>query len=277
MPKWVTGGEFGDLSNIMNQRDKSYEDVAQSEQQTESNRYGLDKLERQDEYRRRVAEVLGGETAPKDLRGMYEAMSAAAGETGNPEEIVKLREELDKLDLQKRKDVIGAIDIAEKGPYNILKSVYGDKVPLTEEEANAIYNRRNKEKAKKEDTVKMFNMIDQTVEDVPISLAIQKQRDRSHIRLDDPRMRDGTIELPAFNLAPSAGPQGASGGSDADPSGVLAQVRNALTPYAQKGDRFPGQTKAQGDTSRLTQPSVGDQVKDIKLNRSAKGAKTLKG
>jgi hypothetical protein len=247
------GGEFGDISTIMNNRDKQYEDVAQEEQTTALDQYKLEAADRADEYRRRMTETFGGGNAPKDLRTMYETMIGAAAETGNPGEVERLQEELAKLDLQKRKDAIDAINIAEKSPYGVLRTVYGDSVPISEQDAASIYNRRNQASndgqpsPRKEKSVEVYDIKNNIIKNVLESESEAGQLDGRLIRTDDPRL----IQIMPLTGKPGNGTP-SKGTEPTDSSFKI--FRDSAPTTAPQGGR--------GDRAR-SGPSVGDQVDTI--------------
>lgn len=257
LPDWVLGGEFGDLSRVMNSRDISYEQVAQSEQQTEEDEIDLE-AKRRKERMRDILNERAGQSRPATIRDAYEQMINAAYEAGDPVIAMDLeskKQNYEQAQLNnKRAEVTGAIGLAEKGPYGVLKTVYGDNVPISEEDANAIYNRRGRSSSdgrtseRKEKYVEVYDTEDNIIRNVPESEAEAGQKDGRMIRTDDPRL------LQNMQLTGKPGNAGKNDAKDsADDSGFKVFRDSSLTAAPQNG---------RGDRARFG-PSVGDQVDTI--------------
>jgi hypothetical protein len=267
MPKWLTGGEFGDLSTLMNNRDKQYEDVAQSEQQTESNDFKLEEDRRKD----RMREILNDRVSnskPASIRDAYEQMINAAYESGDPMAALEYegkKQAYEQAELNKRRaDMTSAVNLADNVAFDRIEELFPGALTRSDYDRN---QRRKKAESAKEEKSKILLRPDGTPERIPERLYNEYIKNRyTDPNFDD---RDPRQIRAEFEKA-SRGANGEDGSSD---SGWLG----GLIPYAQKGDRVPGQGKAQGDTSRLAQPSVEDEVKVIKRKRSVEGGKTLRG
>jgi hypothetical protein len=262
IPEWVYGGEFGDLSKVMNARDIDYERVAQSEQQTEENEINLE-AKRRKERMRDILNERAGQSRPATIREAYEQMINAAYESGDPVAAMELeskKQNYEQAQLNNRRaEVTGAIGLAEKGPYGVLKTVYGDNVPISEEDANAIYNRRGRSSSdgrtseRKEKYVEVYDTEDNIIRNVPESEAEAGQIDGRMIRTDDPRL------LQNMPLTGKPGKAGKNNAKDsADDSGFKIFRDPSLTAAPQNG---------RGDRAR-NGPSVGDQVDTIIRKRT---------
>lgn len=109
LPKWVLGGEFGDISNLLNNREQEYEATRQAEVLNDMRDITLDREQRQadfeEELRRR--DIFGGNDGqPPTLRDMYGRVRDVAQELGNYEDVIKMQEKLENLERQRQQDEI---------------------------------------------------------------------------------------------------------------------------------------------------------------------------
>lgn len=206
LPDWVMGGEFGDISTIMNNRDRQYETVAQAEQQTEKNQYDLEAKQREE----RMREILNdrmGTSRPATIRDAYQQMADAAYEAGDPESALEYeakREAYDQAQLaKKRAEFSGAIGIADNAGYDRVNELYPGV--LTSDD----YNRNQRRaRASTEKTYPMYNTETKKIDPaVPYSEAMQRQDSGKWIFTKDPSFNDGGL-----NLSMGAPVESASGG-----------------------------------------------------------------
>lgn len=109
LPKWVLGGEFGDISNLLNNREQEYEATRQADVLNDMRDITLDREQRQadfeEELRRR--DIFGGNDGqPPTLRDMYGRVRDVAQELGNYEDVIKMQEKLENLERQRQQDEI---------------------------------------------------------------------------------------------------------------------------------------------------------------------------
>lgn len=261
MPEWVFGGDYGDLSKVMNQRDISYETVAQNEIATEGANLKLEEAQRQERMREILNDRMGS-SRPATIRDAYQQMAEAAYEAGDPSTALEYEskgEAFDQAQLnKKRAEFASALGIADNASYGRVNEMYPGV--LTQDD----YARNQKSKrAAKEEKTKVLYGPDGTPEQIP-QAAYNKYISAGYI---DPTLDDRDVRQIRSDF------EKAKGKGDPGSSGLL----DDLTPFERKGDSFPSQAKAKGDTARLAQPSVEDEVKVIKRKRSVEGRKTLRG
>lgn len=100
LPNWVLKGEFGDISNMLNNREQEYEQTQNAQLTNDLNQMKLEEQQRQadfeEELRRR--DIFGGNSdEPLTLRDMYGRVRDVAQEMGNVDHILKMEEQLQKL------------------------------------------------------------------------------------------------------------------------------------------------------------------------------------
>lgn len=122
LPDWVMGGEFGDLSRIMNARDLGYESVAQSEQQTEKDAYALEAQRRLDDMRQALSDQYGNRR-PGTMREAYQQLIDAAYEAGDPIKAIDLQGKIDDLNESERQNRLS--DLTKAGQ---IAQMYGPEV-----------------------------------------------------------------------------------------------------------------------------------------------------
>ena len=206
LPDWVLGGEFGDLSKIMNSRDISYENVAQEEQLTEQNDLNLEREQRKE----RTREILNdrmGTTRPTDIGQAYDEMIKAAYEAGDPMAAMEYetkRQAYENAQLAKRRsDVAGAIGLADNLGFDRVEELYPGV--LTKDD----YNRNQaKKKVGSEKTFPMYNTETKRLDpSVPYSEAMRRQESGKWIFTKDPTFDDGGLNLSGVNPSPSGSNQ----------------------------------------------------------------------
>jgi hypothetical protein len=204
----------------------------QTEQQNDLREIALENQRRQEEMDRKMREmdIYGGNPEkPPTLRDLYEVKRKAATQYGGVDDVIEIEKELEKLRLQQEQEA------RQKEERRIA-------------DEDRAWRRQNREDGstkpqKDEKTVRMMNLQDGIVEDVPVSQVTESQKRRTHIRLDDPRLDDGSISLPSFGQPGAQKPRSSSG---------------ALTPW---GSDVP--TPVATST-----PAPGDEIKTIIRNRS---------
>ena len=202
LPEWVFGGDYGDLSTLMNNRDKSYETTEQARQLTESNQYKLDAAEKAQAFSDLVGEQFQGDSQPKTLRDAYQRMIQAANESGNPLEGVDLLEKVDNLERQSSKDRLvdlnSARDFADTGSTDLVRSFLPPE--FQDQAETMVESRRSKGRGNgKESTMDMYDLTSGIlIPDVPIIAAVKAQMSGRAIPANDPRVKSGEIQLPSF-------------------------------------------------------------------------------
>lgn len=202
LPEWVFGGDYGDISTLMNNRDKSYETTEQARQQTESNQYKLDAAEKAQAFSDLVGERFEGDSQPKTLRDAYQMMIQAANESGNPLEGVDILAKVNNLERQSSQDRMidlkSARDLADAGSADLVRSLLP---PEFQDQAETMVESRrpNRSKGPKERTIDMYDLTTGVlIPNVPVSAAIQAQMSGRAVPANDPRVRSGEIQLPSF-------------------------------------------------------------------------------
>jgi hypothetical protein len=194
LPDWVMGGEFGDISTIMNNRDRQYETVAQAEQQTEKNQYDLEAKQREERMREILNDRMGN-SRPATIRDAYQQMADAAYEAGDPESALEYeakREAYDQAQLaKKRAEFSGAIGIADNAGYDRVNELYPGVLTADD------YNRNQRRaRASTEKTYPMYNTETKKIDPaVPYSEAMKRQESGKWIFTKDPSFNDGGLNL----------------------------------------------------------------------------------
>jgi hypothetical protein len=107
LPKWVLGGEFGDISNLLNNREQEYEATRQIEALNDIRDIDLEEKQRRAELERemRTRGIFGGEgQGPVTLRDMYGRVRDTAMELGSYEDVIQMQEKIDSLERQRQQD-----------------------------------------------------------------------------------------------------------------------------------------------------------------------------
>jgi hypothetical protein len=261
IPDWVYGGEFGDLSGVMNARDISYENVAQEQQQTEENDFNLE-ARRRKERMRDILNERAGQSRPATIREAYEQMINAAYESGDPVAAMELegkKQDYEQAQLNKRRaEVTGAISLADNMDFNRIEELYPGV--LTKSDYDRNQKRKKAEGVKSSDMVVVMNTTTGAKDRIPWSEARSAQSmgwevDPSNSRqeqiLDDIRAKREEMENPP---SPSWGSR-------------IWGVLNPTAPESAPAPSSPSPQDGKGDRARQL-PSVGDQVKVIKRERS---------
>lgn len=122
IPSWVTGGDYGQITSAINNREISFDNAAQERQRTLNNDMILQQQQQQQELNSALADIWASDQRPTNLRDMYGAVIDSAAQTGNPMTSIDAMAKLAALDedAQKRKmiDLKTAIDLAPNLPYS---------------------------------------------------------------------------------------------------------------------------------------------------------------
>lgn len=112
LPTWVMKGEYGDISNLLANRDNQLEILRNNQIQNDRNALRLEEEKRQEDLdaQMRQMDIFKGDSgAPPTLRDMYGKVRDAASQLGNYEDVLKMQEKLDNLDRQSRQDELNKI------------------------------------------------------------------------------------------------------------------------------------------------------------------------
>lgn len=104
---WAFGGEYGDISNLLNNREQEYEATRAAQAQNDIRELDLEKQQRradlEAELRRR--DIFGGnEENPLTLRDMYGRVRDVAMEQGDVDYALRLEEKLQQIQDQQEKE-----------------------------------------------------------------------------------------------------------------------------------------------------------------------------
>jgi hypothetical protein len=139
IPKWVSGGEYGDISNMLNQREASFENLDQERAMTDLRDMQVEQAQQAQDFQDAIAGRFSG-GAPSDLRGVYQQMIQVANETGNPLQAINIMEKVNNLEQESQRqrlfDLKNAADLADTLPFDRINSVLPGVI--TPEEASAI-------------------------------------------------------------------------------------------------------------------------------------------
>lgn len=245
MPDWVFGGEYGDISNMLNQRDNAFEVLQQNELQNEQRQIVLDKQRRMNEYEKSVPNMPSDPTDPLSLGEMYRLQIAQANKTGNPDVASEIQVKLAELEKQQEKQKIADFTNAANMADTISPEVLGQIYPnFPTSEARKIYNSRRQKGTEREG---------------PSTTAI------------DPR----TGRKSRISWSDAAAAQDAGLVIDPSPAqidDILMKLRSMqdskptsskpawYIPFSPEGERLP-------PAAGKMRPSPGDEVEQIKLKR----------
>lgn len=264
LPKWVMGGEFGDLSEIMNNRDISYENVAQKEIVTENANLKLEDDQRK-ERMREILQERTGNSRPATIRDAYQEMINAAYDAGDPIAAMEYegkRQAYEDAQLNKRRsELTGAIAAADNLGYDRLNEYY----PGVLSKEDYIKNQKRKQDGgiKSTDMVVVMNTETGAKDRIPWSMAPKAQQLGWEVEPSTSRQQDilDRIEQKNEELANPPKP------------GFFSSILNPTAPEPSPVPRpspSPIPQDARGDRARQL-PKVGDEVKIIKRERSVKG------
>lgn len=258
IPSSVFGGQYGDISNRLNERDAKFESLQNQELLNDSNSIKLENQKRQEEYDKSLEDIFQSER-PKTMRDLYEAQLGKAIETGNGDMAAELQKgilQYEENEREKRiKDFSNAAGLADNITPEILLSQYPD---FPKSEAARIFAKSQRGKIAKEDTFPMINEKTGEIDPkVSYSDAMKKQKDGwrfTRIGQYDP-LQQAISEI--------------SGGNPQAP----AQTPWYL-PFSPTGDGPVAQ--ARGDRARQ-QPAPGDEVRVITRKRTAEVGRAPRG
>lgn len=109
LPGWVMGGEFGDISNLLNKRDQAYEQTENAEITNDRNQIRLEDERRNADFEEelRKRDIFGGnQDALPTLRDMYGRVRDVAMDIGSYEDVMQLQEKLESLNRQAEQDAL---------------------------------------------------------------------------------------------------------------------------------------------------------------------------
>ena len=264
LPKWVMQGEFGDLSSIMNNRDISYENVAQEEIVTENANLKLEEDQRK-ERMREILQERTGNSRPGTIRDAYQQMIDAAYDAGDPIAAMDYetkRQAYEDSRLSKRRsELTGAITVADNLDYDRLNEYYPGV--LSREDYNKNQKRKKAGDIKSSDMVEVMNTETGLKDRIPWSEARKAQELGWEVNPSSSRQQDILDQIEERRDQMENPPQPGFfsrmiNPTVADPAPV---PRPSPTPAPQDG---------RGDRARQG-PTVGDQVKVIKRERNVKG------
>lgn len=183
IPNWVFGGDYGDITNMLNSRDLSFENLQQQEIANDINSVRRDAIKRRANMDEMVAEQFANEQ-PATIRDAYLQMRGAAFDAGDVESALKIQEQLDNVDeaarRQKLTNLEGASRFANVLGYDRLNEFFPDA--LSREEAAAIAQSRRRGVggsgggAGKERTVDAIDPTTGFISQVPWSQALAEQQ-----------------------------------------------------------------------------------------------------
>lgn len=265
LPRWVMNGEFGDLSGMMNNRDISYENVAQEEIATDDAAMKLEDAQRQE----RMREILQDRTAnsrPATIRDAYQEMINAAYDAGDPIAAMEYegkRQAYEDAQLNKRRsELTGAITVADNLDYDQLNKYYPGV--LSREDYNRNQKRVREGDLKSSDMVEVMHTETGAKNRIPWSEAKKAQQLGWEVNPSSSR-QDAILDKIEQKREALANPPSPGIGKTIkdffDPTAVAPAPTPSPTPAPQD---------ARGDRARQG-PTVGDQVKVIKRERSVKG------
>lgn len=263
LPKWVMGGEFGDLSGIMNNRDISYENVAQEEIVTENANLKLEEDQRKERMREILQEKTGN-SRPGTIRDAYQQMIDAAYDAGDPIAAMDYetkRQAYEDSQLSKRRsELTGAITVADNLDYDRLNEYYPGV--LSREDYNKNQKRKIAGDIKSSDMVVVMNTETGAKDRIPWSMAPKAQQLGWEVEPSASRQQDilDGIEQKREELANPPSP------------GIGKTIKDFFDPTAPvpRPSPTPAPQDGRGDRNRQG-PTLGDQVKVIKRERNVKG------
>jgi hypothetical protein len=246
MPEWVFGGDYGDISNMLNDRDNKFEILRNNELVNDAGQIKLDKQKRVNEYEKSIQGIPSDPTSPLSLGEMYRLQIAQANKTGNPDIARELEGKLADMEREQRKQEITEFTNAANLADTISPDVLATKYPkFPKSEAQRIYNERRKKSEGEREGASVVAIDPSTGRKsrIPWSQA-EAAQDMGLILAPSPN-QEYDIEMRLKSAQTKQ--EGKSSGFSPIPWGV-------------KQDRFPGQSSG-------ARPSVGDQVEQIKLKR----------
>jgi hypothetical protein len=244
MPSWVFGGEFGDISNLLNKRDQAYEETENAEITNDRNQIRLEEEQRKvdinEEMRKRGVFGDSGDQ-PVTLRDMYEKRRDIATELGSYEDVVEMEKQLENIKREQEKQ---------------------EREKIIQERQDEEYNYRKQRRGaggsddsgKPEKSIDVYNPETDDLRKIPISQLDNAKR-VGYVERNHPRLAEMIEEAQAKKNAPPAKKS----------SGFFTPWGDEAPAPAPSPSPVPG---SRGDTARQT-PAPGDQVKLIVRNRAS--------
>jgi hypothetical protein len=95
VPDWVFGGEYGQVANVLTDRDQRAANLRRTELSNDIDEIAVEDKRRRNEYEKSIGDVLGGSMdTPLTLRDLYQLQRRKALETGNPDIAMQIEEKL---------------------------------------------------------------------------------------------------------------------------------------------------------------------------------------
>ena len=128
IPSWVTGGDYGDITGLLNQREASFQNLAQERQNTLNNEIALQEKQQAQNLDNTLADIWASDQRPSTLKDMYGVLVNAGADTKNPLVSIDAMSKLSALeeDAQKKKliDLKEAVNLAPYLDYAKLNQVF---------------------------------------------------------------------------------------------------------------------------------------------------------
>lgn len=141
IPKWVFGGDYGDISNDLNQRESSYEILQGQQQINDARQIQIDEARRAQALDSLLADRFGGQQ-PTSMRDAYKTAVTSAFELGDVGAAFDYQQKLDTLEeaarRQKLIDLKSAADLSQVFGYDRVNEAMPGVI--SPEEASRIYS-----------------------------------------------------------------------------------------------------------------------------------------
>ena len=252
VPEWVFGGEYGDITRLLGNREMANQKVEQNDLLLEENRREAEERRRLDEYEKSLEDTVG----TGSLREMYQRRMRKALETGNADIAAQLEEKLIALDERKENEKLKnrreALKMSSDFPFEAIDAIYPGALTDVKDVADKIYRDARKPKEAKQDVVEMYNLSNGVIEYIPKQFAVPFQMAGTHRLVSDKRF--STEEPPPFG-------------------GMAESEETVSKPWWKVwGDSAPaGVNQSRGDRAGM-QPGVQDRVKTIIRKRKEENA-----
>jgi hypothetical protein len=233
LPNWVLKGEYGDISNLLNNREQEFEKTRQAEQVNDLRDIALEEQQRKAELDERMREmdIFGGDSGkPPTLREMLEKQREVAMQYGGLDDVMGVQKQLEDLqDKQEQEDRAKLIQSRQDEEYEYNKQ-----------------NRGKKGSGREESTIEMYNPETDDFGRVPAS-KVGDAKKLGYIDADHPRI--------AEIIAAS---------QEAKDRAARESKKASETPWYK-----PWETAPPAPVSVTPTPAPGDQIKTIIRNRSS--------
>lgn len=279
VPKWVFGGDYGDISNELNARDLSYENLARTEIANDQARLQLQQEQRSQELDQMLAEKFQGQR-PASMKDAYISAIDAAFTVGDVDTALKYQGAVEKLDemerRQKFEDLKGAASLAQMVDYNRVNEALPGV--LSPQEASRIYSesrRRGSGGGEGQPRASDYEIVvdKRTGYKQRVLWPKAEQLQETGDYVINPSA-DQQLQILSDIRTRQAKEAEAANASQGGPS-ILDMALSMLNPTASQPTPVPRPSptaapqEARGDRARQG-PSVGDQVQVISRNRSVK-------